>query len=157
MADWEAELATLLRELDVSLERDGLSERRPDTQGTLADVAITGDLPAGGEPASVERDVLGLEPASPAPGVEDDEVSAVRSEIEATLARVMHMTRAGQLEPALRDDVVFVLKALTRPRPAALRPRERHEWQLDSAAAVLHFCRMVLRLTRALAPETPLE
>jgi hypothetical protein len=155
MADWEAELATLLRELDVSLERDALSDRRPKSQGALANA--TGRPPATEEPAAVDGDSLGLEMATQAPGVEDDEVSAVRSEIEATLARVMHMTRAGQLEPALRDDVVFVLKALTRPRPAALRPRERHEWQLDSAAAVLHFCRVVLRLTRALAPETLLE
>jgi hypothetical protein len=82
-----------------------------------------------------------------------DEVSAVRREIEATLARVVDLARAGLLDPALRDDVVFVLQALTRPRPRGLRARDRTEWQLASAAAVLHFCRVVLRLTQTLATE----
>lgn len=152
MADWEAELATLLRELDVSLERAVPSEQRPDALDALPGAGA--ELPATDEHVPVGEDVADCDVATDTSSIEDDEVSAVRREIEATLARVTLMARTGQLEPALRDDVVFVLKALTRPRPAGMRPRESHEWQLDSAAAVLHFCRVVLRLTRALAPET---
>src|SRR5262249_15194689 len=94
---------------------------------------------------------------------EGDEVSAVRREIEATVQQVMALVRAGRMEPALRDDVILVLDALTRPRPgkpASGRARPRRisgpddsatEWQLASAAAILRFCRIVLRLTNALA------
>ena len=80
-------------------------------------------------------------------------IFAIRQEIEATVARVAHLTQAGQLDRALRDDVVFVLRALTRPHPAVLLPQAQDEWHLASAAAVLRFCRMVLRLTRPLEPE----
>jgi hypothetical protein len=154
MLDWEAELTTLLRELGVLLEEDepaaGLTALAP------APAAAPQSLPAveSAGAGTLDGDVaLPLDLPEDQPPAEGDEISAVRREIEATLARVVSLTRAGLLEPALRDDVVFVLQALTRPRPAALRPRERTEWQLASAAAVLHFCRVVLRLTHALAPE----
>ena len=85
------------------------------------------------------------------------EVSAVRTEIEATLHQVLALTRAGQLEPRLHGNVVFVLNALTRPLPtvprlvdarrAALQREAVREWQLASAAAVLRFCRIVAHLT----------
>lgn len=148
MADWEAELTTLLRALDVSVERDSLSAYHgaADHNGR-SDLEAVDDL----EPAelgSLSTDLVGEQAT-----VDVDEVSAVRHEIEATLARVVQLTDTGQLDRALRDDVLFVLQALTRPRPSPPAHAERDEWQLASAAAVLHFCRVVLRLTRPLDPE----
>ena len=87
----------------------------------------------------------------PADGVE---VSAVRSEIEFTVARFVRLERAGLIDRVMRDDVIYVLQALTRPAPPLPRPtlpRRRRadpyqEWNLASAAAVLRFCRLVHRL-----------
>jgi hypothetical protein len=155
MADWRAELDTLLSHLNVSLEQgiapgrhDGAAQRGRDEDATLDELDADARVPA---EASQGEDAL----------ADGDEVSAVRSEIEATVRRVIELTQAGKLDTSLRDDVVFVLQALTRPRPRGVqsRPRRRgaedssSEWQLASAAAVLHFCRIVLRLTQAAAAE----
>jgi hypothetical protein len=148
MPDWEAELSALLQALDVSLEREPRSDGQPAAGPPLGDAASasTGldglDLPAlAGEIQNAQAPLA------------HEEISAVRREIEATLALVIHLTRAGQLDRTLRDDVVFVLHALTRPLPQPDPAVERDDWQLASAAAVLHFCRVVSRLTRPLAPE----
>ncbi len=153
MPDWEAELTALLHALDVRLERDPLfaeaASGDADRPGHERDHELADDF------ERCELGALPLDLLAEQQPVEGEEVSAVRHEIEATLARVVRLTRSGQLDPALRDDVVFVLQALTRPRPAAPRA-ERDEWQLASAAAVLHFCRVVHRLTSPLEPDTEL-
>lgn len=140
MPDWQSELAALLKSLDVDAEPVAAP---PAHNGAAKWSVLDGmDGPAAGE--------LAME-AAPLDG---DEVAAVRGEIEATLARVIHLTSVGKLDRAVRDDVVFVLQALTRPRPGVLHGKANRDWQLASAAAVLHFCRVVMRLTRSLSPET---
>lgn len=140
MPDWQTELAALLKALDVDAEPAPVPAAR---NGRRPGRAIDGvDGPAAGD--------LVVEPAPP----DGDEVTAVRREIEVTLARVIHLTNQGKLDRAIRDDVVFVLQALTRPRPGSLRGKAKDEWQLASAAAVLHFCRVVMRLTRGPIPES---
>lgn len=167
MADWQVELETLLSELHVTLDTGmpggeasaqvggrGLSrpvEKDDNSRDALDDVESTSDIPWDLGPLTAEE-----------PPADDDEVSAVRSEIEATVAQVIALARAGRIDHDLRDDIVFVLQALTRPHPATpshlielgKRDDARQEWQLASAAAVLRFCRIVLRLTHALAPDT---
>jgi hypothetical protein len=151
MPDWEAELSALLHALDVRLEGEPyLAEQSmgggADRHGLGSDPEDGGDLyDLGIAPVDL--------PGEHAPG-EGDEVSAVRHEIEATLARVVRLSRTGQLDPALRDDVVFVLQALTRPQQSVPATEPEHdEWHLASAAAVLHFCRVVHRLTAPLESE----
>jgi hypothetical protein len=146
MPDWEAELTALLHDLGVQVE--GASAPHDPTPAPNAS-----RRPIGVERWPLESGTLPAELPEEPMANDGDEVSAVRREIEATLARVVDLARAGLLDPALRDDVVFVLQALTRPRPRGLRARDRTEWQLASAAAVLHFCRVVLRLTQTLATE----
>src|SRR5690242_17926378 len=156
MADWQVELESLLSQLHVSL--DGAHD--PSTEVTPATTA------GGTSPAIVDEadaDIpwtLGPLTAEELPA-DGEEVSAVRDEIAATVRQVVHLARTGRMESALRDDVAFVLQALTRPRPVvstrrANRAREteaQQEWQLATAAAVLRFCRLVLRLTNALSSE----
>jgi hypothetical protein len=155
MPDWRVELEALLSQLDVTLDRGMATEH----QGQAGSPAFADSLAL----EEVDTDIpweLGALATEETP-VEGEEVSAVRSEIEATVQRVIAMTQAGQLEPSLRDDIVFVLQALTRPRPSKGARRSNagspddssQEWQLASAAAVLHFCRIVLRLAQALAPD----
>lgn len=158
MPDWESEVRDLLRTLNVSLE-PGVSLESNTPQhvpvklpvsflrgGALADEGDPSDSTVRAFERSFEQ---ALEQGTP----EDDEITAIRQEIEATVARVVHLTRAGQLDPALRDDVVLVLRALTRAHPGVLDAHSRDEWDLASAAAVLHFCRVVLRLTGPLTPD----
>ena len=154
MAEWQAELETLLSHLHVSLEHEPVTSRndtsairRLTEDGAISDVSVV----APREDEVVVSDVI---------PTDDDEVTAVRSEIEATLRRVVALTQDGKLDPHVRDDVIFVLQALTRPQPRGSRrsrPRgpadSSTEWQLASAAAVLHFCRIVLRMTQAVAAE----
>jgi hypothetical protein len=164
MPDWESELGDLLRSLNVALEPEEPDQADEPVGASLALPVLPVlpvSLPRGGALAdesdpsdsTVRAFERSTEQAHEASTPEEEEVSAIRREIEATVARVVHLTRTGQLDPALRDDVVFVLRALTRACPTGLDSDARDEWHLASAAAVLHFCRVVLRLTRPLAPE----
>lgn len=156
MPQWQTELEALLAQLHVSLDGDAAhaSAGAESQELTLDRIKKDGSDPS----IPWELGVLAAEE----PPTEDDEVAAVRSEIEATVRRVIEMARTGRLDGALRDDVVFVLQALTRPHPLdrQSRPRRgrqeaaRQDWQLASAAAVLRFCRIVLRLTDAISRET---
>jgi hypothetical protein len=83
------------------------------------------------------------------------EVIAVQSEVEATVRQVVSLVRSGSIDSALREDVAFVLRALTRPDATTSNAGETIsassglEWNIESAAAVLRFCRIVLRLAQA--------
>lgn len=156
MPQWQTELEALLSQLHVSL--DG-GPAPTSTSADSRDLTLERMQKDGSDPSIPwELGVLAAEEPPP----DDDEVTAVQSEIEATVRRVIEMARTGRLDGALRDDVVFVLQALTRPHPLdrQSRPRRgrqdaaRQEWQLASAAAVLRFCRIVLRLTDAIARES---
>ena len=156
MADWRVELETLLSHLHVSLEQEAVPARKEAAAGRSRTEEGAHDDQE--QAAMLEPDIPHGDEASP----DGDEVSAVRSEIEATVRRVVALTQAGMLDTQLRDDVVFVLQALTRPQPRTGKQRARShspadsssEWQLASAAAVLHFCRIVLHLTQAVSPNT---
>jgi len=149
MADWQGQLADLLASLNVSLDPNESVPRAIDLRSesfTRMPIPIEETSPSG---ASAED--------APAEGVE---VSAVRSEIEFIVARVVDLERAGVIDRVLRDDVIYVLQALTRPAPPIPRPtllRRRHdadqEWDLASAAAVLRFCRLIQRQLPFLAED----
>jgi hypothetical protein len=155
MPDWRLELETLLSQLQVTLDHSQDNERS----------GFSRNPPADHRPSSSEAELdipWELGPLVAEEPVDDgDEVSAVRSEIEATVRRVIALANKGCLESTLRDDIIFVLQALTRSAPdrdrstATNRQQEdaRQEWQLASAAAALRFCRIVLTLTQALSSE----
>jgi hypothetical protein len=159
MADWQGELRALLASLDVSLDPDpSVSNGR--TRHDVADNPAYSSGSSGrnaGQDMALDGEGLGSDELPP----EGIEVSAVRSEMEATLERVVDLVQSGRMERTLRDDVIYVLRALTRPGPEKLLPKaarqaareSAQEWNLGSAAAVLHFCRIVLRLTQAIEDE----
>ena len=143
MTDWQGQLEDLLASLNVSLDPNDSAPRAIDLRGESFSRmrTPTDELP----PAALSVEEL------PRDG---DEVSAVRSEIEFTVGRVVRLERVGLIDRVLRDDVIYVLRALTRPAPSmprsALPRRRKHdpsqEWNLASAAAVLRFCRFVAHL-----------
>lgn len=164
MPDWQGELESLLATLNVSLE--GPSNVTPPSEDARATAPVPRLEPAGPGELVDGVDTVGgsAETLIEIVPVDGDEISAVRSEIEATISQVVALVRAGRMDRALRDDVVFVLEALTRPRPGQRTQRRRAggpddsgtEWNLASAAAVLRFCRIVLRLTNTLARDDQL-
>ena len=133
MADWEDALRELLACLEVVY--DGRAS------GTLPELPSRDD----GADASGELD----------PSALALEARAVRTDMEATLARLDQLTQVGQLERAVRDDFVVAVRALMRPLPKRATPAEQEEWQVTSAAAALRLSRAVMRLTFRMAP--PIE
>ncbi len=131
MPHWEDELRALLASLQVSLDDDAM----PPSMVDLPSLAIE----AGGGKQRPGNDGV----------FEEDQFSIVNREMEATVSEVARLVRSGLGDAALRDDVVRVLRALTRRPPGSMA--DSQEWQLTSAAAVLHFCRIVLRLARAIS------
>ncbi len=139
MSNWEYELETLLSRLGVQWE--ALPAHKPEAEvedDALEPEALASSLDDGLDGENWER--LAEE--------ELDQLSVVRREIEATVGRVSRMVRAGRLDSVIRDDVLFVLRALCRVRPVAGGGESEEEEQLAAAAAILHFCRIVLRLTQ---------
>jgi hypothetical protein len=135
LANWQDELEALLAAFDVTLEAPPQEQWRADE---APDEYLRAQLDQR-EPV-VEHGV---------------EVIAVQSEVEAMVRQVASLVRSGSIDSALREDVAFVLRALARSGGAAAdsRPIERPasgvEWDIESAAAVLRFCRIVRRLAQA--------
>lgn len=135
VAKWQDELESLLASFGVSLEAPALDRSR-------AEDSLDG--------------YLLVEPEQSEPSVEHGvEVIAVQSEVEATVRQVVSLVRSGSIDSALREDVAYVLRALTRPAAVTSGDSEAGyaasgaEWNIESAAAVLRFCRIVLRLAQA--------
>jgi hypothetical protein len=157
MADWQQQVDALLARLRPPATDTGF----PAAGLPLDDQAESGQADAADALGRIS-DPLWCSPFLTAEEpFENVEVSAVRTEIEATLRQVAALERDGSVESVVRDDVVRVLYALTRPSPAPAAPPpihsrvpmpdSEHEWQLTSAAAVLRFCRLVTRLTNAMS------
>jgi hypothetical protein len=140
MPEWEDELRDLLAHLDVLYDGRDLQPKalNPDGDGDAggddSDARGYGDLDAS---------MLAME------------AGAVRTDMEATLARLDQLTSAGQLDRTVRNDFVIAMRALVRPLPSRPSQAARAEWQLTSAAAALRLSRAVMRLSSRLAP--PLE
>ncbi len=138
MPHWEDELRALLASLGVTLEDDANSSRKEAASFDGEEVptdAMVREWEAQQDETLADSD--------------EDQFSMINREMEATVQEVARLVRTGRMEPALRDDVVHVLRALTRQLPGNAADAE--EWRYTSAAAVLHFCRLVLRLAHALA------
>ncbi len=140
MSNWELELEALFKRLGVQWDTPLGEEEEADPY----DVD-----PAG--LAALAEEALTQEAEE---GVDDlDQLEVVRREMQATVGRVARMVRDGRLDSAIRDDVLFVLRALVRSQPQLEEGETEEEGQLATAAAILHFCRIVLRLTHALAQQ----
>ncbi|HEY7348869.1 MAG TPA: hypothetical protein VH599_11210 [Ktedonobacterales bacterium] len=145
MSNWEQELETLLNRLGVRWEP--LPPDEPGVDGAEADLADTAEVDPLMDADLEDEDWETLEDD------DLDQVSVVRREMQATIGRVVRMVRSGRLDSVLKDDVLFVLRALCRSRPQPDEGESEEEAQLATAAAILHFCRIVLRLTHALAQQ----
>ena len=140
MAGWEQELAGLLRGLGVTQE-EPKTHIRPSNQLMHSDVKR--------RKQAADAIFLGSIGDSE---VEDEEVwisdlSIMRREIDSIVRQVIHLMQRGDLDKSLKEDVMVVLRALRRRSTVTQQAATGDEAYLESAAAMLHFCRLVLRLS----------
>lgn len=142
MASWQDELAELLRELGVTTE-EPRTHLRPTSNDLFAQ-----------EP-SVENFIL----ENIAAVAEEDaeawlaDLDTMRREVDSIVRQVIQLIQRGGLEPSLKEDVMVVLRALRRRATATRQAGYSEEAYIESAAAMLHFCRIILRLSETTIEE----
>jgi hypothetical protein len=140
MAGWEQELAGLLREL-------GVTQEEPKTLRQLSQRLMRSDVKRRVQDTNVFflSDMNEIE-------TEDEDVwmsdlTAMRREIDSIVRQVIQLMQRGDLDLSLKEDVLVVLRALRRRSAVTQQAAGGDEAYLESAAAMLHFCRLVLRLS----------
>ena len=159
MAGWQEELAILLRELGVTQEepethlpttrltthrllRSNVKRRRRSTDALFGDGTENGagDSAEEGEGhGDSDDDDIGLA-----------DLTSMRREVDSIVRQVIRLMQHGDLDESTKEDVMVVLRVLRRGASAASEQSpEGDEVYLEHAAAMLHFCRLVLNLSEA--------
>ncbi len=138
MAGWEDELSALLNELGVKQEEPQAHLRqckpmRSDVKrrDQFADALLWSDdseFDDDDDPWMKDLDVM-------------------RHEVDTIVSQVVLLMQRGDMDVSLKEDVMMVLRALRRRVPGALQTINNDEAYLESASALLHFCRLVLQLS----------
>jgi hypothetical protein len=153
MPGWEDELAELLRELGVTQE-EPRTHRRPASKSVWRDIKrrsqateafIFGDA----------TDIGGLNDVGDVEDAIEDEdeemwltdLSLMRREVDSIVRQVIHLMQRGDLDKTLKEDVMVVLRALRQRAMVTEQAAVSEAAYLESAAAMLHFCRLVLQLS----------
>jgi hypothetical protein len=154
MAGWEEELAVLLRNLGVTQEEPSAhlrTKRNRNDETGLYRSNLTQD-------SFFEED-----PFTDAAFFEDEDedeedeyeeeawltdLNEMRREVDSIVNQVIQLMQRGDLDKSLKEDVLVVLRALRRPQSTQQATASgSEEAYLESAASMLHFCRLVLRLS----------
>jgi len=147
MEGWREELAALLRELGVTQEvgmprflpartrEDDFAQfpmyyRQGGNDVQFADAAFWGSTGAG---KTADDGWM-------------DDLAAMRHDVDTIVAQLVHLLQHGRIDPALKEDVMIVLRALHRRASVTQQAGEGELAHIESVAAMLHFCRLVLRL-----------
>ncbi|HZS77307.1 MAG TPA: hypothetical protein VFA41_11895 [Ktedonobacteraceae bacterium] len=145
MAGWQEELADLLREL-------GVTQEEPKTHLRPAGKLIRRDTRHRSCSHEEAADAVIFEHISSS-DVDDDtvpysrDIEAMRREVDSIVNQVIQLMQRGELDASLKEDVMVVLRALRRRATVTRQAAEGDEAYLESVAAMLHFCRLVLRLS----------
>lgn len=140
MAGWENELSELLCEL-------GVMQEEPKTHPRLSSKRMRSDVKR--RERTADEIFLGdiRERESDDEEVWISDLAEMRREIDSIVRQVIHLMRRGDLDISLKEDVMVVLRALRRRSAVTQQAATSDEAYLESAAAMLHFCRLVLRLS----------
>jgi hypothetical protein len=140
MAGWEQELAGLLREL-------GVTQEEPKTLRQLSQKLMRSDV----KRRVQDTDAFFLYDMNEIETEDEDvwisDLTAMRREIDSIVRQVIQLMQRGDLDLTLKEDVMVVLRALRRRSAVTQQAATGDEAYLESAAAMLHFCRLVLRLS----------
>ena len=141
MASWEEELAVLLQEL-------GVKQEEPQTH--LQQIRKPSRRPRKRREQCADGRFLDEDDE-----LDDDDccvqdITTMRREVDSIVSQVIVLMQRGGLEPSVKEDVMIVLRALRRHIPpdhsSALPPTSEEDY-LESASALLHFCRIALQLS----------
>jgi hypothetical protein len=140
MAGWEQELAGLLREL-------GVTQEEPTTPPRFSSKLMHSDV----KRRERNADAIFLGDIKESESADEEvwmsDLAMMRREIDSIVRQVIHLMQHGDLDPSLKEDVMVVLRALRRRSAVTQQAATGDEAYLESAAAMLHFCRLVLRLS----------
>ncbi len=138
MARWEEELTVLLRELGVKQEEPQarLRQTRKPMRSDVKRREQCADALLWNDDDEVDDDDIWM-----------DDLDTMRHEVDTIVSQVVLLMQRGDLDPSLKEDVMVVLRALRRHVPTAQPSSIDDEAYLESASALLHFCRLVLQLS----------
>ncbi len=145
MAGWEEELAVLLHELGVKQE-----EPKAHLQKTRK--PLRSDVKRREQHERHEQIPDALQWEDEIDEFDGDEeiwandLDMMRHEVDSIVRQVVLLMQRGKLDPSLKEDVMVVLQALRRRVPSS-QYTSGDEAYLESASAMLHFCRLVLQLS----------
>ena len=159
MAGWEEELALLLHELGVKQEEPDTHSRptsKPSRKSTRKPTS-SGDSGKRSDGKRREQfaDALfwGAGNATGDNVVDDehdpwmDDLGLMRREVDSIVRQVVRLMHRGDIEPSIKEDVMVVLRALRRRAMVTQQAAATDEAYLESASAMLHFCRLVLQIS----------
>ena len=141
MASWEEELAVLLRDL-------GVKQEEPQAHFQQIRKPLHGD--AKRREQCADAFFLDEENEIDDEDVWVQDIATMRREVDSIVSQVIALMQRGDLEPSVKEDVMIVLRALRRRLPPAHSspyPPTSEEAYLESASALLHFCRLALQLS----------
>jgi hypothetical protein len=141
MASWEEELAVLLRDLGVKQEEPQaqLQQKRKPSHSDVKGCEQCADALFVDEDKEIDEEDLWVQ-----------DIATMRREVDTIVSQVIVLMQRGDLEPSVKEDVMIVLRALRRHLPSAhssVVPATSEEAYLESASALLHFCRLALQLS----------
>ncbi|HLG66003.1 MAG TPA: hypothetical protein VKY19_29065 [Ktedonosporobacter sp.] len=144
MAGWEEELAALLHELGVKPEepKAPLQQRRRPIRSDVRRQEQSADALYWDENTIPEDDDTWM-----------NDLTLMRREVDSIVSQVILLMQRGDLDTSLKEDIMVVLRALQRRAPVKYRTATSDEAYLESAAAMLHFCRLVLQLSEFAAED----
>lgn len=144
MAGWEEELAALLRQLGVRPE-----EPEPHLRSTRK--------PIRSDVRRREQFADALFWSNDSGSKDDDtwmnDLSLMRREVDSIVKQVILLMQRGELDSSLKEDIMVVLRALRRRAAVTQQANASDEAYLESASAMLHFCRLVLQLSESATEE----
>lgn len=145
MAGWQDELAELLRELGVTPEESRTSPR-PQQPNQFA---LTPDI----ESIILEHIAEAAEDDRDAEEEWLEDLDTMRREVDSIVRQVIQLIKRGDLEPSLKEDVMVVLRALRTRAMVTQQASASEIASIESNAAMLHFCRIILRLSETTVEE----
>ncbi|MHB8600688.1 MAG: hypothetical protein ACYDER_28265 [Ktedonobacteraceae bacterium] len=172
MRRWEEELAVLLRELGVTQEEpEEPKEPEAHLQPMLTDDANAGagmrnfgDVLDAEDLFFLRKDRMKWQDQETDIIVRDamtedddawiDDLSSMRHEVDTIVAQVVRLMQRGDIDAGVKEDVMVVLRALRRRASVTQQAAASETAYLEFAAAMLHFCRLVLRLDEVVTEDS---
>ncbi|GCF07246.1 hypothetical protein [Dictyobacter arantiisoli] len=152
MASWEDELFTLLNELGVKQEgpqahlQQSCKPMRSDaSHQQFSDSLLWDDDDEG--PWVEDVETMRLHDTEGDDGLWVEDLEMMHHEVDTIVSQVVLLMQRGDLDAAVKEDVMVVLRALRQRLPTPQQPDTNDEAYLESASAILHFCRLVLQLS----------